>query len=91
MSHDKHLWKDFRQAPWEHSNRRAAICSFQRAMISLQKGYMGLAPGTTRVGDVIAILGGMVPYVLRPKEDGTYSLLGECYVHGSWTGGHEAG
>jgi hypothetical protein len=56
-------------------------------MISLQKGYMGLAPGTARVGDLIGIfLGGTVPYVLRPNDDGTYSFLGECYVHGLMDG-----
>ncbi|KAF3811667.1 hypothetical protein GCG54_00014413 [Colletotrichum gloeosporioides] len=26
--------------------------------------------------------GGRVPFVLRPNEDGLYSLVGECYVHG---------
>ncbi|KAJ4360961.1 uncharacterized protein N0V89_001530 [Didymosphaeria variabile] len=37
----------------------------------------------TRSGDRICILqGGRVPYLLRPQTDGTYVLVGECWVQG---------
>jgi hypothetical protein len=87
MSHDQHLWEKFLKNPSRTSNLRVTDCSRRRVMISLQKGYMGLTPGTARVGDLIGIfLGGTVPHVLRPNDDGTYSFLRECYVHGLMDG-----
>ena len=47
------------------------------------KGYVGLAPSDTLEGDVVVIfLGAKFPYVLRRNDDGTYSFIGESYVHG---------
>ncbi|KAK1993787.1 hypothetical protein LX36DRAFT_585648 [Colletotrichum falcatum] len=46
-------------------------------------GWIGFGPDTMRKGDVIAVLsGGDVPFVLRPIQDGHYTLIGECYVEG---------
>jgi len=59
-----------------------------------KSGYVGIIPGNVSLGDPVCVLdGGAVPFVLRknPKtsadqwESGirvTYTLLGECYVHG---------
>jgi hypothetical protein len=50
-----------------------------------ERGYVGVAPGLTKVGDTIAILkGGRVPFVIRNSGDRTGSsrLVGECYIHG---------
>jgi hypothetical protein len=49
------------------------------------KGYLGLAPHEAKVGDEIFVFyGGAVPFVLRPvsKEESTYTLIGESYIHG---------
>lgn len=53
------------------------------------EGYMGLAPMTTKPGDIVCILfGGQVSYVLRQREDGTYFFVGECYIRGiTWNHG----
>ncbi|KAL9613631.1 MAG: hypothetical protein Q9167_001859 [Letrouitia subvulpina] len=57
---------------------------FRRPFIST-KGYVGLGPVPTQVGDVIVtFLGAKFPYILRKSDsgDGTYTLVGETYVQG---------
>jgi hypothetical protein len=47
----------------------------------------GLCPPDTKVGDIICILHGCsVPVVLREKQGGYMSLVGEAYVHGVMDG-----
>lgn len=37
----------------------------------------------TEPGDKICIFhGGHIPYVIRPQKDGTYTLVGECWIEG---------
>jgi hypothetical protein len=58
-----------------------------RQFFMSEKGYMGLAPITTRVGDAVCILfGGQVPFILRERDDFAHSMIGECYVHGIMDG-----
>ncbi len=58
----------------------------RRALIS-KRMFMGLAPDKAQVGDLVVILfSGNVPYVLRPKPDGTYTFMGERYLHGTMDG-----
>jgi hypothetical protein len=46
-------------------------------------GLVGLLPQHAKPGDVIYIfLGGRTPYVLRVREDGYHTLVGETYAHG---------
>jgi len=50
-------------------------------------GYVGLAPEFTKEGDVLVVFcGAKFPYVLRGNCDGTYTLVGEAYVHGIMDG-----
>ncbi|KAK5171957.1 uncharacterized protein LTR77_003594 [Saxophila tyrrhenica] len=50
-------------------------------------GYVGLGPQVMREGDLVVILIGCeTPYVLRPHVNGTYRLLGHCYVYGVMDG-----
>lgn len=52
-----------------------------------QDGYMGLVPARATKGDGICVfLGGAVPFVIRKTDNGHYSLVGECYVHGLMDG-----
>lgn len=58
-----------------------------------QKRYMGLVPRGTQVGDQVCLMGGDIPFVVRPQRgrsasDGVvvYQLVGECYVHGIMNG-----
>ncbi|GKT41051.1 heterokaryon incompatibility protein 6, OR allele [Colletotrichum spaethianum] len=46
-----------------------------------RQGYVGMAPGNSRPGDVVVILfGSRMPYVLRPSGDGTrHCFVGEAY------------
>ncbi|KAL2071818.1 hypothetical protein VTL71DRAFT_13053 [Oculimacula yallundae] len=50
------------------------------------KGYVGLAPLDTKVGDLVVLFeGAKFPYVLRRgrgNDDELYTLVGEAYVHG---------
>lgn len=47
------------------------------------QGYIGIGPPNMEVSDVCSVaFGAKVPYVLRENGDGTYGLVGECYVEG---------
>jgi hypothetical protein len=51
------------------------------------RGYFGVGPGATQLDDrIIVLFGADVPMVVRPREDGRYTLVGECYVHGIMAG-----
>jgi hypothetical protein len=72
-----------------HENAEAAIFQEQvnkacngRSLFVTEKGFIGLGPAWTQHGDVVSILlGGSVPFVLR-REPWSFTLVGECYVHG---------
>ncbi|KAL8761948.1 MAG: hypothetical protein Q9184_001986 [Pyrenodesmia sp. 2 TL-2023] len=56
-------------------------------IITANKNMMGLAPDACRENDCVAILLGCdSPMVLRPTDDGHYTVVGECYVHGLMEG-----
>jgi len=53
--------------------------------ITTERGYVGVAPGLTEIGDTVAVLkGGLVPFILRESSErpGASRLVGESYVHG---------
>lgn len=57
--------------------------AYGRLFFTSDNGYMGLAPPSTRPGDLICVLlGGKTPYVLRQDRKEHYCLIGECYLHG---------
>ena len=59
----------------------------RRNVFVTEKGYLGLGREDLRKGDLVCILlGGNLPYLLRPKSDTIYQFLGECYVHGIMDG-----
>lgn len=54
-----------------------------RCFVTTQEGYIGLAPLASKAGDQICIiLGCRSPLVLRLTTKGTYTVVGECYIHG---------
>ncbi|KAJ3566474.1 hypothetical protein NPX13_g7116 [Xylaria arbuscula] len=58
------------------------VMIFRRFVVT-QKGRMGIVPRHAKLGDAIFILKGCkAPVILRPAGDGTYSILGECYIDG---------
>ncbi|KAH7330418.1 heterokaryon incompatibility protein-domain-containing protein [Rhexocercosporidium sp. MPI-PUGE-AT-0058] len=58
-----------------------------RSFIITSKGYIGLAPLKTEIGDLVTVLeGGYVPFVLRELDGGGYRLVGESFVHGIMEG-----
>lgn len=45
------------------------------------KGYVGWVDDGARSGDIICVLdGATVPYFVRRQDDGSYKLVGECYL-----------
>jgi hypothetical protein len=52
-------------------------------MFKTDTGYMGLAHRSVEVGDkVFVLMGGEVPFVLRPFGLKYFGFSGECYAHG---------
>ncbi|PMD14480.1 hypothetical protein NA56DRAFT_583524 [Hyaloscypha hepaticicola] len=61
--------------------------NLQRKAFCTQKGYKGLVPAETEVGDLLCVfLGADLPSVVRKVEDGRYKLVGEAYVQGFMDG-----
>ena len=75
------------------------IATSQRRKLRTARGYLGLAPNTAQLHDLVCVLwGGKVPYIIRVQAHGsehhsygthvecTYSFIGEGYVHGLMDG-----
>jgi hypothetical protein len=55
--------------------------------MGLADGYFGFAQEDCQVGDVVVALGGgLVPYILRPLTTGNYTFNGTAYVQGMMDG-----
>jgi hypothetical protein len=58
-----------------------------RTLFTIKELGLGNGLESTRAGDEVWVLaGGRVPYVLRPKGNNEYELVGEAYVHGIMDG-----
>jgi hypothetical protein len=70
------------------SGKQEHMAYGQWRFVKTKKGYVGIAPGSTRPGDWVSVLvGGKVPLVLRRAEDSEgWSLVGESYIHGIMQG-----
>ncbi|CAI6331776.1 unnamed protein product [Periconia digitata] len=55
-----------------------------KRIFTTEKGYLGTGTEETRPGDCIVLIDGTdVPFILRPTgTQGTYTLVGEAYIHG---------
>jgi hypothetical protein len=57
-----------------------------RKFCHTEKGYFGQVPRDTAPGDLVCIFsGGGVPFIVR-KQNETYQIIGECYIHGIMNG-----
>jgi hypothetical protein len=62
------------------NNRLEKNC-YGRAFFVSENGEMGMAPPTARAKDHIVFFpGAELPFVLRPHEDGGFSMIGDCYI-----------
>jgi hypothetical protein len=60
------------QAAWEEGFQ----CS--RRFFMTKKGYMGIGPNRCSNGDIVCVLlGGELPYVLRPVTNERYKMVGQ--------------
>ena len=58
-----------------------------RVFFTTEAGFIGLAPKAARKGDQVHILlGCQSPTLLRPEDTSTFSVVGECYIHGLMDG-----
>ena len=72
---------------WKGYEQNGMNFCFGRSYFTMQGGYMGLGPNTLEENDLVVLLyGGDIPYILRPREEGGYVLVGEAYVHGVMLG-----
>ena len=59
----------------------------ERRMGGTAEGYLCLLPKAAQVGDELMLVkGSRIPLVLRQRDDGCISSIGEAYVHGSMDG-----
>ncbi len=58
-----------------------------RAIFRTEESYLGNGPQAVLPGDQVWIVAGAAtPLVLRPRENGRFSMIGEAYVHGIMKG-----
>lgn len=76
--------REEREIAWKYWRTAAAFLkrlSYGRFFVT-ERGYIGVGPHTTKVDDMICVFaGGVVPFVLEENYC-TYTVVGECYVHG---------
>ncbi|RDW69991.1 hypothetical protein BP5796_08388 [Coleophoma crateriformis] len=67
---------------------RDTVRTMSRRLMVTADGNIGMAPAAAKKGDIVCVLFGCsIPVVLREgNNDGTYALVGECYVHGFMEG-----
>jgi hypothetical protein len=54
----------------------------RRRFCTTRKGYFGMVPATSQVGDSVCIFSGChVPFILHPIGSSN-KLVGQCYIHG---------
>jgi hypothetical protein len=59
----------------------------RRRFCATSGGRLGQVPRGAAVGDLICVFySGSVPYVIRPVDNGFFTFVGECYVHGLMDG-----
>ncbi|PVH76473.1 hypothetical protein DL98DRAFT_517933 [Cadophora sp. DSE1049] len=55
----------------------------RRRLVATASGTMGLVPDNAAIGDSVFLLkGGDTPFVMRPRDDQTWVLIGHCYIDG---------
>lgn len=68
-----------------------------RVLASSAGGYVGWVPQDSRPGDIVVLLlEARHPFVLRPRTDGYYAVIGDAYVQGvmkgeAWPDDNETG
>jgi hypothetical protein len=70
----------------EHLSARAGFSAIDRRFYVTSRGYFGLGPPATTVGDVVAVFyGGETPFLLRQRGS-FYEIVAESYVQGLMSG-----
>ena len=75
---------------YKFANSRSVASCTDPCFFTTASGMVGLCPWTAQKGDTIALLlGGKVPYLLRPQQDTKeFLFVGECFVKGIMHGEH---
>ncbi|PQE24591.1 heterokaryon incompatibility protein [Rutstroemia sp. NJR-2017a BVV2] len=74
---------DHTRAPMEQMRQEIEHANDRRSLFRTSVGSLGIGPQSLQILDEVWILNGAtVPFVLRPREDGNYQLIGEVYLHG---------
>ncbi|RGP64113.1 hypothetical protein FLONG3_9659 [Fusarium longipes] len=69
---------------WSHE---ATLITRYRGFAITAGGWFVVGPDIMQAGDVVAVFyGGRTPFLIRRREEDTWMLVGECYVHGMMNG-----
>lgn len=67
---------------WSYFARKMELACYGRRFFTTDQGSMGLAPARAGVNDELVFFpGGLYPFVVRRRDDGTYELIGDCYLY----------
>lgn len=79
-SYETHLEFEPRECVEEFTRDMEPAC-YGRSMFATKDGTLGLAPPSARCGDsVVFLAGGLCPFILRRRQDATWTLVGDCYL-----------
>lgn len=74
--------KDIDHSDVRYINDKVTNSCYGRNLFITYEGSMGLAAPRAQEDDQIVFLpGGRYPFVLRQREDGAWSLMGDCYLY----------
>ncbi|KAF2170437.1 hypothetical protein M409DRAFT_19258 [Zasmidium cellare ATCC 36951] len=63
------------------------MCNSRRFFRTARQGSIGIGPNFMRPRDkVVVVHGCRAPIIIRPLDEETHSVVGECYVHGIMNG-----
>ncbi|KAI1461700.1 heterokaryon incompatibility protein-domain-containing protein [Annulohypoxylon moriforme] len=80
--HQRKSWKKGLSADLMQYSRAMELICYGRKFFITDKGSMGLAPPRARAGDDIVFFpGGAYPFIVRARDNGTYELIGDCFLY----------
>ena len=77
----KGSWMD-RHMDVSYFAQKMELACYGRRFFITDQGSMGLALSHAREGDELVFFpGGLYPFVIRGNDDGTYKLVGDCFLY----------
>lgn len=80
--HEMEGSSSYTRKDWSYYAGNVELVCYGRRFFITDQGSMGLAPAWAREDDHLVFFpGGLYPFAVRRRDDGTYELVGNCYLY----------